>query len=88
MADIEDIIQRVIDDSWLKYDMRHKGFLNKHEAKQLLESSFGLLHDKLSQSFDLENVFAGFDKNEDGTISKDEMAELIMKVAGIRRSSY
>ena len=48
MADIEDIIQRVIDDSWLRYDMRHKGFLNKHEARQLLESSFGQLNSKLS----------------------------------------
>ena len=31
-------------------------------------------------------MFAGLDRNGDGTISKDEMAELIMKVAGIRRS--
>ena len=41
MADIEEIIQRVVEDSWQRYDMRHKGYLGKHEARQLLESSFG-----------------------------------------------
>ena len=43
MADIEDVIKRVIDESWVMYDKDRNGYLGKKETRQLLEASFGYL---------------------------------------------
>ena len=87
MADIEDVIKRVIDESWLKYDKRRNGYLDKKETRQLLEASFGYLENSLDiQNDDFENIFAGFDRDGSGTISKEEMADFIKRVAGLGKS--
>ena len=43
MADIEDVIKRVVDESWEIYDRDQNGFLSKRETRKLLEASFGYL---------------------------------------------
>ena len=89
MADIEEVIKRVIDESWIKYDKRRNGYLGKKETRQLLEASFGYLDNSIEiQNDDFENIFAGFDRDGSGTISKEEMADFIKRVAGIGKSSF
>ena len=87
MADIEEVIRRVIDESWSVYDQDRSGCLNKAETRQLLDASFGHLDNAVDvQHDDFENIFAGFDRDGSGTISKEEMADFIRQVAGMGKN--
>ena len=72
-----------IDGMWAKYDVNNSGVLEKAEFETFYnecKSSGGTMSGIPSEHDTCDKVFAFFDKNNNGTVSKDEMVEVIMKI--------
>ena len=44
MADIDNVVERVIDQYWKLYDKGKSGLLEKRETRSLMEAAFGELY--------------------------------------------
>ena len=84
MSDIDQIIEKCIDDIWKNYDKDNSGFLDKDETKLFVKSTLSEMGEngEFSEA-DFEACFKEFDKDGNGTISRDEMKIFIKKVAGL-----
>ena len=84
MSDIDQIIEKCIDDIWKTYDKDNSGFLDKEETKEFVKNTLTEMGEngEFSES-DFEACFKEFDKDGNGTISRDEMKVFIKKVAGL-----
>mmetsp|Transcript_2824 Transcript_2824/g.1936 ORF Transcript_2824/g.1936 Transcript_2824/m.1936 type:complete len:88 (+) Transcript_2824:57-320(+) len=83
-ANIDEIIEKCIDDIWKKYDKDNNGHLDKHETRLFVQQT--LKEMEVNDDFkedDFEGTFKEFDKDGNGTISREEMKIFIKKVAGI-----
>ena len=84
MGDIDQIIEKCIDDIWKNYDKDNSGFLDKEETKEFVKNTLNEMGEtgEFAEQ-DFEACFKEFDKDGNGTISKDEMKIFIKKVAGL-----
>ena len=86
MANIDAVIKKCVDDIMKEYDTDNNGYLDKNEAKTFVEKTLGEMQADGAQGFsddDFNACFNEFDKNGDGTIEREELAQFIKKVAGL-----
>ena len=84
MSNIDEIIDKTIDDIWDSYDKDKSGFLDKNETKQFVKSTLMEVGDNGAFSEEeFEKCFKKFDKDGNGQISRDEMKAFIKDVAGL-----
>lgn len=84
MSDIDEIINKCIDEIWKNYDKDNSGFLDKQEAKNFIKNTLSEMgEDGEFSEADFEACFREFDKDGNGAISREEMKIFIKKVAGI-----
>ena len=77
------MIQKVIDDIWVKYDKDKNGVLDKNEARRFMTTAIYQTKSCVKVTPATFNVmFAEMDKNGNGTVEKDEMAVTIKKLLG------
>ena len=83
-AEIDEILEKVIDDIWKTYDEDGSGYLDKQETKEFVQNTLIDMTDngEFSEA-DFEACFKEFDQDGNGTISKDELCIFIKKIAGL-----
>ena len=81
---LNQVIDKCVNDIWVEYDKDGNGFLDKEETKAFVRNTLAEMNDQQDiEDKDFEETFKEFDKDGSGTIEKDEMASFIKKVAGI-----
>ena len=83
---VEQVIAKIVDEIWAKYDDDNNGYLDKTETKQFVRDTLGEMTDgdaMEGNDDEFEACFAEFDEDGSGTIEKAEMVKFIMKVAGL-----
>lgn len=71
-------LDELIRETWRKYDTNEDGYLQINEAKNMFTDLY-----EASNCFDektFEQIFAIFDANADGKISKDEFKNTIINI--------
>ena len=73
---------------WNEYDEDQNGYLDKNEFKRFLNDTIlneDLIQGKSQEEMDAEyeNQFKHFDKDNNGSITKDEMHDFILKLFGM-----
>ena len=84
-VDVDAVIARCVQEIWDQYDTDKSNALDKTETRKFMEATLGEMtgvSGNISDE-DFQQVFGEFDKNGDGTISRDEMGQFIKKVAGL-----
>ena len=82
MSDIEDVINKIVDEIWANYDKDNSGYLDKQEAKPFVKQTLVDMGENGEFTEDeFEGCFKEFDKDGNGTISRAEMKAFIKKVA-------
>ena len=75
--EIDDIIAKLIDEIWDKYDIDNSGALDREETKRfVMETLSDLSDDGCVANFsdsEFDQCFAEFDKDGSGTIERSEM---------------
>ena len=86
---ITEIITKVIEDIWDKYDVNGNNYLDRDEIIRFisatmndLEAEHGMQPTKPTEE-ELDVVIAEFDKDGNGTISRGEMASFVKRTAGL-----
>ena len=82
MANVEEIIDKIVQDIWSQYDKDNSGYLDKKESRPFVAQTLvdmGESGDFSEEEF--EGCFKEFDKDGNGQISKEEMRDFIKKVA-------
>ena len=84
MSEVEEIINKCVNDIWGQYDKDGNGHLDKKEAKAfVLKTIVNMQGETKFTDQEFEECFKEFDKDGSGTIEKSEMAIFIKKVAGL-----
>ena len=84
-VDVDAVIARCVQEIWDQYDTDKSNALDKAETRKFMEATLGEMtgvNGNISDE-DFQQVFGEFDKNGDGTISREEMGAFIKKVAGL-----
>ena len=83
-GDPEQVIQRCVAEIWSQYDKDNSNTLDKTETKAFVQATMAEMseNDTFSEE-DFEGCFKEFDTDGNGTISREEMANFIKKVAGL-----
>ena len=81
MANVNDVIEKCVDDIWGEYDVDNSGALDKCECKSFVLTTIKefnpLFNDEAFSDDDFETTFRTFDADGNGTISKSEMVNFI-----------
>lgn len=81
---LDQIIDKCIQDIWIKYDKDNSGALDFNETKNFVTSTLNDMEENVQFSdADFEACFKEFDMDGNGTICKDEMKIFIKKIAGL-----
>ena len=84
MADIDDVINKCVDDIWKDYGKKGSDSLNKDETRKfVMETLSTMKDDEAFTEADFEACFKEFDLDNSGTIEKKEMVTFIKKVSGL-----
>ena len=87
MADsneIDQVIQKCVDEIWTKYDQDNSGALDKEETKKFVQDTLSDMADGAGfNDDDFDQCFREFDQDGSGTIEKGEMVRFIKQVAGL-----
>ena len=80
---LNDVINKCVNDIWAEYDKDGNGYLDKDETKKFVQDTLGNLGsgDEFSQEA-FDEVFSTFDKDNSGTIEKAEMVVFIKQLLG------
>ena len=84
-VDVDAVIARCVQEIWDQYDTDKSNALDKTETRKFMEATLSEMtgvSGNISDE-DFQQVFGEFDKNGDGTISREEMGAFIKKVAGL-----
>ena len=87
MANVDQVIQRCVDDIWDEYDKDKNNTLDKEECRNFVINTIKeftgqeCMDDYPMDTFD--ESFVLFDVDNSGTIDKSEMVRFIRKVAGL-----
>ncbi len=82
-TDYEEVLQSTVDEIWSKYDTDNNGRLDKSEMRAFVEATMTQAGvNKTITDEDFKKIFEQVDKDESGTIEKDEMAILVKRLAG------
>ena len=81
--EINQIIAQAVNDIWDQYDTDKSGALDKAETRKFVSATLTETGQGSFTEDEFNDCFASFDKNGDGSISKDEMVEFIKKVANL-----
>ena len=76
-------LKQHVDGMWAKYDANNNGVLEKAEFETFYnecKNSGGTMDGLPGDLNTCDKVFAFFDKNNNGTVCKDEMVEVIIKI--------
>ena len=82
--EIDQVIQKCVDEIWTKYDDDNSGALDKEETKKFVQDTLSDMSDGAGfNDGDFDQCFAEFDKDGSGTIEKSEMVQFIKQVSGL-----
>ena len=79
MVDVNAVIAKCVQEIWTEYDKDNSGALDKAETRKFMEKTLSEMNNDggAISDDDFDQVFKEFDKNGDGTISREEMAAFI-----------
>ena len=87
MVDVNEVIQKCVDDIWDEYDIDKNESLDRQECRRfILNTLRELTGTDMEETFnddDFNFTFDLFDEDQSGTIEKREMVRFIKKVAGL-----
>ena len=84
MADIDEVINKCVDDIWKEYGKKGSESLSKDDTRKFVMNTLSDMAD--AESFteaDFEACFKEFDLDGSGTIEKEEMVTFIKKMSGL-----
>ena len=87
MVDVNEVIQKCVDDIWDEYDVDKNESLDRQECRRFILTTLReLTGQDMEETFnddDFNFTFDLFDEDQSGTIEKREMVRFIKKVAGL-----
>lgn len=82
MADLDQILEQMIDDIWYLYDVDKDGFLDRDETRKFACEVIGSKHRTYTKE-EFEFIFNEFDTDRSGTLQKSEMCAFIKRATGL-----
>lgn len=78
---LEFLIDKTIQESWIKYDKDKSGYLNRNEARKFLKKALAELHEGEKFTEDkFSEMYADIDRNYSGNISQKEMRVVVRQL--------
>ena len=78
--EMEDILEKIIEELWANYDKDNSGQLSKAEAQLLFKDSLDRIGEKEITEEQMNKAFDTFDQDGSGNISKAEMKSFFKKI--------
>ena len=78
-------MRKCVDQLWVQYDTDGNGYLDRNETMRFVRDSMkemGVSMEKLTDE-DFEATFSEFDKDNSGTVEKNEMVAYMKKLVGL-----
>lgn len=79
------MMRKCVDQLWVQYDTDGNGYLDRAETMRFVKDSMkemGVSMEKLTDE-DFEATFSEFDKDNSGTVEKQEMVAYMKKLVGL-----
>lgn len=79
------MMRKCVDQLWVQYDTDGNGYLDRNETMRFVRDSMkemGVSMEKLTDE-DFEATFSEFDKDNSGTVEKQEMVAYMKKLVGL-----
>ena len=79
------MMRKCVDQLWVQYDTDGNGYLDRNETMRFVRDSMkemGVSMEKLTDE-DFEATFSEFDKDNSGTVEKNEMVAYMKKLVGL-----
>lgn len=79
------MMRKCVEQLWVQYDTDGNGYLDRNETMRFVRDSMkemGVSLEKLTDE-DFEATFSEFDKDNSGTVEKQEMVAYMKKLVGL-----